>query len=418
MRILLSAIYPYAFLLLYLIIPFDNYIRALPNILLAILVVAFPFIVKKEDFKKLKSLPIAIFFGLFAYLCLNSFFAGRLPEDFNIIKKVMIAVGLAILYIPVADGNPPNGRAGKINTAIIFSALAAIVFSIYNFVLITDATGSFALGESPQVVESLLIDRLYLGLLSTFSLLISFQAISKKYHPNNNYHLANIFINVLFIILIASKIAVISLFVLLLIRQFYGQRKIWKVLIAAGAITAVVGLFFILKNEKSDQLYTTEVVDNNAPAFIENSMTYELRAVVWKCASEIINDEGFSFFGLGFEQTSDKLVSCYETKIADPQKRNEFLTAEYNTHNQFIDFYLSAGFIALLLFLLFICVAFLKIRKQFFATAMLAILIMYCSVENVFHRQIGAYYIGFILIVLMTSVQNSKGPENTQIKKE
>ncbi len=411
MRILLSAIYPYAFLLLYLIIPFDNYIRALPNILLAILVVAFPFIVKKEDFNKLKSLPIAIFFGLFAYLCLNSFFAGRLPDDFNIIKKVMIAVGLAILYIPVAD-------VKKINTAIIFSALAAIVFSVYNFVLITDATGNFALGESPQVVESLLIDRLYLGLLSTFSILISFQAISKKYHPNNNYHLANIFINVLFIILIASKIAVISLFVLLLIRQFYGQRKIWKVLIAAGAITAVVGLFFILKNEKSDQLYTNEVVDNNAPAFIENSMNYEIRAVVWKCASEIINDEGFSFFGLGFEQTSDKLVSCYETKITDPQKRNEFLTAEYNTHNQFIDFYLSAGFIALLLFLLFICVAFLKIRKQFFAMVMLAILIMYCSIENVFHRQIGAYYIGFILIVLMTSVQNSKNTENTQIKKE
>ncbi|MBK5213977.1 MAG: O-antigen ligase family protein [Flavobacteriaceae bacterium] len=419
MRILLSAIYPYAFLLLYLIIPFDNYIRALPNILLAILVVAFPFIVKKEDFKKLKSLPIAIFFGLFAYLCLNSFFAGRLPEDFNIIKKVMIAVGLAILYIPVADVNPPNGRAGKINTAIIFSALAAIVFSIYNFVLITDATGSFALGESPQVVESLLIDRLYLGLLSTFSLLISFQAISKKYHPNNNYHLANIFINALFIILIASKIAIISLFVILLISQFYGQRKLWKAIIAVFAVVAVAGLFILLKNEKGNQLYQAESSDNRtAPAFIENSMTYELRAVVWKCASEIINDEGFSFIGFGFEQTSDKLVSFYETKITDPQKRNEFVTAEYNTHNQFLDFYLSAGFIALLLFLLFICVAFLKIRKQFFATAMLAILIMYCSVENVFHRQIGAYYIGFILIVLMTSVQNSKGPENTQIKKE
>jgi hypothetical protein len=121
MRILLSAIYPYAFLLLYLIIPFDNYIRALPNILLAILVVAFPFIVKKEDFKKLKSLPIAIFLMLFAYLLIDSFGSGRLFEDFNIIKKVMIAVGLAILYIPVAD-------AKKINSAIIFSALAAILF--------------------------------------------------------------------------------------------------------------------------------------------------------------------------------------------------------------------------------------------------------------------------------------------------
>lgn len=53
-------------------------------------------------------------------------------------------MGLAILYIPVAD-------VKKINSAIIFSALAAIIFSVYNFVLITDATGSFALGDSRRL---------------------------------------------------------------------------------------------------------------------------------------------------------------------------------------------------------------------------------------------------------------------------
>ncbi len=407
MRILLSAIYPYAFLLLYLIIPFDNYIRALPNILLAILVVAFPFIVKKEDFKKLKSIPIAIFLALFAYICIDSFIAGRLQEDYKVINKVMIAVGLAILYIPVAD-------VKKINSAIIFSALAAIVFSIYNFVLITDATGSFALGESPQVVESLLIDRLYLGLLSTFSILISFQAIQKKYHPNNNYYLANIFVNALFIILIASKIAIISLFVLLLIRQFYGQRKIWKALIAIFAVVVLAGLFFLLKNEKSNQLYEAEVIDNHtAPGFIENSMTYELRAVAWKCATYIIDNEGFNFTGIGFDKTKDKLVSCYESNISNPKKKEKFVRERYNTHNQFLDFYISAGFIALLLFLLFILVSFFTLKKQFLPTAMLAILIMYCLVENVFQRQIGAYYIGFILIVLITS---AKTIENNDIK--
>jgi branched-subunit amino acid transport protein AzlD len=46
-------------------------------------------------------------------------------------------------------------------------------------------------------------------------------------------------------------------------------------------------------------------------------------------------------------------------------------------------------------------------------TAMLAILIMYCMVENVFHRQIGAYYVGFILIVLITSGKTS---ENNALK--
>jgi len=400
MRILLSAIYPYAFLLLYLITPFDNYIRALPNILVAILVIAFPFIVKKENFKKLKSLPTAIFLGLFAYLCINSFISGRLPEDFNIIKKVMIAVGLAILYIPVAD-------VKKINSAIIFSALAAILFSVYNFVLITDATGSFALGDSPQVVESLLIDRLYLGLLCTFSILISFQAIQKKYHPNNNYYLANIFINAMFIILIASKIAVISLFILLLIRQFYGQRKIWKIIIGIATIAMIIGLFLIIKNEKGIQLDQAEH-HQSPPGFIENTMTYELRVVVWKCAESIISQEGFSLTGVGFDTTKDQLVSCYEGQIPNINKKEKFVSERYNTHNQFLDFYISAGFIALLLFLFFIVTSLISARKQFFPTAIVAILIMYCMVENLFHRQIGAYYVGFILVVLMNRAENAE----------
>ncbi|MGO3184537.1 MAG: O-antigen ligase family protein [Aequorivita sp.] len=404
MRILLSAIYPYAFLLLYLIIPFDNYIRVLPNILLAILVIAFPFIVKKEDFKKLKSLPVAIFLGFFAYLCINSLVTGRWFDDFYIIKKVLIAVGLAMLYIPVAD-------VKKINNAIIFSSLAAIVFSVYNFVLITDATGSFALGDSPQVIESLLIDRLYLGLLCVFSILISFHSIRKKYHPNNNYYLANILINAVFIILIASKIAMVSLFVLVLIRQFYGQRKIWKIIIGLGAVVALVGLFFILKNGRSAEF--EQGIERNPPSFIENSMTYELRAVVWDCARNIINEEGFLLSGIGFDQTKERLVSCYETNISNPKKKEKFISERYNTHSQFLDLYLSAGFISLLLFLAFIAGSFFTNRKHFFPTAMLAILILYCLVENLFNRQIGAYYVGFILIVLMSS---AKTAENNGIK--
>jgi len=403
MRILLAAIYPYAFLLLYLIIPFDNYIRALPNILLGILVVAFPFIVKKEDFKKLRSLPIALFLAFFVFLCINSFVTGR-TEDFNIIKKVMIAVGLAFLYLPISD-------VKKINSAIILSSLAAILFSIYNFVLIADATGNFALGESPQVVESLLIDRLYLGLLSTFSILISYQAIKRKFHPNNNYYLANILINTLFIIVIASKVALVTLFVLVLIRQFYGQRKVWKITIAIGAMVAVVGLFFIMKNESANRHAPEET--RKTFGFIENSMTYELRAVVWECFAKITDVEGFTLTGIGFEGTNAKLLSCYESHIPNLEKREEFIANEYNTHNQFLDFYLSAGFIALLLFLVFVVVSFLSVRKQFLPSAMLAILIMYCSIENVFHRQIGAYYIGFILIVIITSSQSL---ENKEIK--
>lgn len=400
MKILLAAIYPYAFLLLYLTIPFDNYIRALPNILVAILIVAFPFIVKKEDFKKLKSIPIALFLAFFAYLCINSLIHGRFQEDFTVINKVLLILGLAVLYIPVHDPK-------KINSAIIFSALAAIAFTVYNFVVITDQSGNVAFGDSPPIVESLLIDRLYLGLLCTLSILISFQEIRKKYHPENNYYLANIFVNILFLVLIDSKIAGIALFVLILLRQFYGQRKIWKMAIAVGAIVAVVGIFFVISNQIEKENNTVETLDSNSN-FIENSMTYEIRAVVWKCAAALIKEEGFTLTGMGFKTSRNSLVASYQDNISDIQKRDRFVSERYNSHNQFLDIYLSAGFLALLLFLAVVGLSFFAVREQFFPTAMITLLILYCMLENIFHRQIGAYYIGFILITLMSSLASTE----------
>lgn len=405
MRILLSAIYPYIFLLLYLLIPFDNYIRALPNILIAVMVVIFPFIVRKNDFQKLRFKPIAFFAVFFVFLCLNSFIADRFAEDFNIIKKILIALGLAILYIPISD-------IQKIKGAIIFSSLAAIAFSIYHFMLITDATGSFALGDSPQVVEALLIDRLYLGLLCVFSILISATEMGKNSHSINNYHLANISINLLFLILIASKIAIVALLLLVLIRQFYGSRKTFKIFIALGAIVLVVGLFMFIRNE-SLQKKNIAPTQHSTWSFVKNSMTYELRTVVWKCSADIIKDLGITLTGVGFEETESLLVSCYGNTIENSQKREEFIQKEYNTHNQFLDFYISAGFLSLLLFVVFILVSFLFSRRYYFPIAMLSLLGLYCLVENIFHRQIGAYYMGFILIVLMAA---SPPRENKLIK--
>ncbi|HLW33072.1 MAG TPA: O-antigen ligase family protein [Aequorivita sp.] len=413
MRILLAAIYPYAFLLLYLLIPFDNYVRVLPNILMAILVIAFPLVVKKKDFARLKSLPVAAIFIFVLYLLINSFASGRLAEDFNIIKKVLLAVGLVILYIPVNDEE-------KINRSIVFSSLAAILFTVYNFVIITHDSGNFAFGDSPQVVESLLIDRMYLGILSTFSILISFKSIQARYHPNNNYHLANIVINVAFMILIVSKVSIAALVILLLIRQFYGARSIWKPIWAVLALGGLIGLFFLpagAPNYNDTGLSKNEGELSSQPAatpkVIQNSMTYELRAEIWQCGKTIIEDHGFSLTGMGFETTNNKLLSCYGTQIENPQKRARFIEEEYNTHNQFLDFYMSAGFLALVLFLIFIIVSFLWNRKDFFPTALLVLFIIYCSVENVFHRQIGAYYVGFILIALLLGMRSR---ENTEIK--
>lgn len=394
MRILISALYPYIFLLLFILLPFDDYVRALPNILILALIAFFPFVVEKSQLKKLKTPPV-ILLGIFIlYLFLNSFFSGRIAGDIDVISKVLVALALAILYIPIND-------LQKIKNALILSALAAIAFSVYNFVIIAHETGSFALGDSPQVVDSLLIDRIYLGLLCVFSILISFQGLRKTYHPLNSYYLGNIFINILFLILIASKVAIIALLGIFVLNQFYGKQKIWKYGLAAVAFIGIFGILFLLKNKDNQKVQDS--LPSFITSFVSKSMTYEIRSLTWSCVDKISENNSAGLFGMGFEQTEKELLNCYEETIIDENKRKAFVDGRYNIHSQYFDFFLSQGILSVLLFAIFIIGSFITIRRDPYALSMLLLLVFYCFVENVFHRQMGAYYVGVIIITLMLS---------------
>ncbi|PKA82910.1 O-antigen ligase [Ulvibacter sp. MAR_2010_11] len=400
MKIILASVYPYAFMLLYLIIPFDDYMRVLPNILLGILAVTFPFIVTKQDFKKLSRIPFLLFAFLFVYLLINTLFTDRWDEDFKIIKKVFVVISLVLLYIPIQDFQ-------KIHKAIIFSSLAAILFSLTNLIILSITSGNFELGNSPMVIEALLVDRLYLGLLAVASILVSGQSIPRKYHPHNNYNLANIIVNILFILIIGSKLAIALLILLAIVRQFYGKRRVVKV-IAAMSLSILVALFVFSLEKKHEG---SNIQNFSAlHKFVNSTMTWELRSEAWHCSHQIIEAEGLITTGFGFENTKEKLIDCYNESIKDAVKREEFISERYNTHNQFFDLYIGYGIVSVLLFLGFLLLVFWKSRKDYYSVAFLLSLIFYCLVENLFHRQIGVYYMGLFLILLLiknTEIQNN-----------
>ena len=391
MRILLASIYPYAFLLLYLVIPFDEYIRALPNILLGILVVAFPFIVSKDDFKKLVKKPALLFLVFFIFLILNSLLSQRIEEDFYILKKILIAVGLVLLYIPVQDFK-------KIEKAIIFSALAAMLFSIVNVFLLNDIN-SF---EFNNPIDILLIDRLYLGLLSVLSILVSYNSFKPKFHPNNQFYAGNIILNVIFIFIIGSRVAIVMLIAVAILRQFYGQHKRLRLLITSGVL--VVGALIVFSTQTNFiKNYFSDSVTRAGESYEGRPIGLKFRTIIWECACDIGMEQGTNLFGLGFKKTNDKLVECYDQSITNSRTKDWFLSQKFNTHNQFVDLYLSAGLVGTLLFFGIILMLFIRYRKQFFPIALLLTLVLVGLAENFFNRQIGAYYVGFVLIILLSN---------------
>ena len=395
MRIILASIYPFAFMLLFFIIPFDEYIRALPNILLIILTISFPAIIKREHFQKIKKVPLFLLLLFFGYMVLNSIFSGRFDTDLSILKKIAIAIGLVILYLPIQYDR-------KVQKAVIFSSIAAIIFSIISIVYSANTNANFEFGDSRMMIEALLVDRLYLGLISVLSILFCYRSMRKIYHPHNAYYLGAITINVLFIVLVVSKISGIVLFCLLLIRQAYGNKKSMRLLIATGFIGFVIGGLFFLKTQQQKNtgpVSFSTFLNKNFGA----SNTSQTRLITWRCSLDVLENSTIGFTGIGFKTTKDKLVECYQTTIKDPEKKEVFTSQRYNSHNQFLDILLSTGYVGLFLMCLFLIWSFMKNKEHFFQTAILGTFMAYGLVENIFHRQIGVYYVGLILIIVLAN---------------
>ncbi|MBT7305931.1 MAG: O-antigen ligase family protein, partial [Bacteroidetes bacterium] len=357
MRILLASIYPFAFMLLFVIIPFDDYIRALPNILLIILTISFPAIIKREHFQKIKKVPLFLLLLFFGYIIINSILSGRFDTDISILKKIAIAIGLVVLYLPIQYDR-------KVQKAVIFSSIAAIVFSIVSIVYSANTNANFEFGDSRMMIEALLVDRLYLGLISVLSVLFCYRSMRKTYHPHNAYYLGAIAINVLFIVLVVSKIAGIVLFCLLLIRQAYGGKKSMRIAIATAFVAVLVaGLFFLKSQQETSAgpVSFSTFLNKNFGA----SNTSQTRLITWGCSMDVLQNRTIGLTGIGFKATKDELVACYQTAIKSPEKKEVFISQRYNSHNQFLDILLSTGFVGLFLLCLFLIWSFMKNREHF-----------------------------------------------------
>ena len=398
MRILLAAIYPYVFILLYLVIPFDEYVRILPNILMLILIVIFPIIINKKDLKKIAKVSMFLLLLFLIYLLTNSFVQGRLEVDFVYLKTIMIPLGIVFLYVPITDFK-------KVNKAIIFSSFIAIVYSLIKFLILVNQNTDVSINFFQETVDALLIDRIYVGFLCVLSVIISYQSITKQFHPDNKYYLISMVLNVTYLLLIMSKTAIIILLFVAVLRQFYGKDK--KIRLGATAIIlaffAIMGYFKLpnnIENTFKPQKNLSEVT------YAGSTIPLGYRSLIWSCALKITKNSNTNFFGIGFRETSDRLVNCYENEIEDLNTKQNFIDKRFNTHNQYFDFYISSGLISIILFVGILIYLFFKKHKDYYSTSLLLSMILFGLVENYFHRQVGAYYIGFVLVILLINNKN------------
>ena len=392
MKAIVRSIYPYLFLFFCFALPLDKYATAVPNIVLIVLLVFFPFVVKKEDFKKLFRKEIVIFTALVVYLYINSLLFQDYSSDFSVLKKIGSSLLLIILFVPLDNTK-------KLKKAIIASVLTCILICIVNLYWFYINEGEFNFASGGAIDEVLIIDRLYLGFLCVLSIIASFGLIGDKYNDYNKWYFTNIVLNVGFVLLISSRIAILLLIVLFLLKIVYTKNRKEYLFFFIGIIGIIVVAFALNKNLQERFFYSHNSKTNKS--YLEQVKVWEPRFVIWDCNYKISQDEEFFLTGLGFYKTKDLLVSCYKSDIIKENKRNYFVKERFNTHNQFIDFLLSSGIIGFLLFTALLFLLFYRNKKSYYKMALFISIFAFAFIESFFHRQLGAYVFAIICILIL-----------------
>jgi O-antigen ligase len=377
-------------------LPLEGELRAVPNVLLAILGLLFFFVIKSNDLKKCFRLDFKLFSVLLLYLVLNLAIANGFLQSVFVVEKLIIILAFYLLYLPI-------NIEKNVKTSFVLGVALALIVSLVRILFYILETGGFSFSEGETVTKVLITERIYLSLMAVISFIFSIEYIQKTSRRIKWLLTINIVILILFVLLVSARMALLSILIIGVYNLVYLKK--YKLLLSSFIITITVlaASFMLNKNLQERFLFS-----NRKSSFIENFKKWEPRVEIWNCSYKIYTNNSIleQFVGLNsFEKTNEHLVDCYSTSIIDKTKRNWFVKTRYNTHNQYLDFLISTGIIGFLLFIGFLIVLFYKNRKSRINTSLLLAILFILLIENCFHRQIGAYIFAMIYILLS---KNSK----------
>ena len=392
MRLSLDKIYSNLFFIICFSLAFiGDKFYAIPNGANIALVLLFPFIINWSQLLNLLNKKLVIWFSAFVFfIFLKSVFLNNFIEDISQIKKLFQVLLLVILSFGLKEKNLSYLKSG-----IILGTFTSCTYSLIKICIIVFQTGVLNFTKGPLINETLPVQRLYLGLLCTFSLIFVFERLLKN-QKKHNLFLAVFF--VFFVFLIAGRIAIVSV-LFIIIYYVFTFLKSYMRYVAALLILLLTSVVVLTNNNLSQRIFHSD--DNFRTSYFEKIEMHEPRFLIWKYSFEILKQTNL-ITGNGYSNTTEKLVNKYNN-IPQQKKKNWFINKEFNTHNQYLDILISQGILAGLLFLIFLSQAFKLAKESHTKLLLLISMLIYMTVYNNFHRLIGVYLFALILIVILSN---------------
>lgn len=231
----------------------------------------------------------------------------------------------------------------------------------------------------------------YLGLMFQFAAIIIVYLLLKKKKTLNSFIISFLLIDIILLnissFLFSARMALLAsfmAFIYILFKVEKSKKKIF-IYIAVGFILSIsLSLLPPIKRRLISLIDTKwELPDSSYDG--ENSKV-NFRYVIYKCSADILKDNWM--LGLGIGNVQKKLDACYEP--IDYAGFDDFKTKKYNTHNQYIEFFIAYGIVGLMLFLVFIFRGWKRgdiIYRGFIIMVAFSFL-----TENILYRQSGVFF--------------------------
>lgn len=374
--------------------------KAIPNIILAILSVWTILDLKKNKILKTSwtfSSEI-ILLTLLIFLTFKSIIFGTLSYDLKVYKGLFLLFWLAFVFQKTRDFK-------TFKLVLLCGINAAILCSVFLIGLFFFKHHTLPFSNTAEVNELLILERPYIAFIAVLGLLLAIErAVSSIIFKW--IWIINAVLLFVFILLISARISIITLFVLIIIFLFFYSKISWlKKAAFLISFFILFGLIVFTNKNMSERFF----IKSNVEESLKVASDYEPRIVIWNCAYSMTQKSDFNFLiGFdGYNTISNNFLDCYGNKIENQSKKEYFLKEKFNSHNQFIDFYLIGGLIGLLLFLAFFVKLLIEVRANFFQTAIVISFLLFFCVENIFYRQFGCYLVG-IFILILSNIKNER----------
>lgn len=346
---------------------------ALPNILLIPLV--FLILFGKKDGRFIQSPFFTLFAGAVLVLILTAVGQGTFMNEISKFTRHILFLILFIIFYQVT-------KKRQVENAYLIGAITVLIISSILILIETMNNSEFMLSDGEIVNETLLLERPYFGIALVIATFITLKRAAK----DPKYYLLTLLFTG-FCIYISARLAMILCIFLIFIYAIKNSPLDFK-----KSLGISIGLVFILSFSLSlSQNFMSRMhLDKDYENTINRIKDFEPRFIIWPCAHEIIKKN--NYWGIAsFKESEAQLVDCYASKINKEDKRNYYTNQKFNTHNQFLDYFLMGGWPAATLLLLCFLIPLFMRNTSFELKVILLIFLGFFLVENVIHRQLGRY---------------------------